>query len=378
MEQGSILKWLKSEGDPVTRNSLLFELETDKAILEVPSPADGVLLKIMTATGRVQVEEIVGWVGSPGEIIAPEMARSGPAEVATPAPAAVPAPPPLSRPSSPSTPAARRRAAELGLEITSVVGSGPGGRITQEDVERAATSRRIGAEPPVAAGRGELARNVTLAWRTVPHIHISRRLEVDEMAGASERLRHRNLSVTDLLLFALSRTLPSFPDLTQTWNGDRLEQASATHIAIAVNTERGVMAPVIRDASSLTLEQIGARRRALASAARAHELKVGDLVGGVFTLTNLGMEGVDFFAPILNHPQTAILATGRMTEEPIVRDGSVRVGWRMWANLAIDHRVADGAIGARFLTILQEEVNRLFRMIQVSTEIAGFEIRNFS
>ena len=376
MEQGSILKWLKSEGDPVTRDSLLFELETDKAILEVPSPADGVLLKITTEAGRVRVEEVVGWIGAPGESIAPEMARSGSVEVGEPARAQVSPPPPPSRLSSPSTPAARRRASELGLEIARMVGSGPGGRITQEDVERAAANRAVGGELPVAAPRGELARNVTLAWQTVPHIHISRRLEVDEMARASKLLHNRNISVTDLLLFALSRLLPSFPELTQTWNGDRLEQAPAIHVAIAINTEKGVVAPVIRNAPSLTLEQIGERRRELASAARMHRLKVIDLIGGVFTLTNLGMEGVDFFAPILNHPQTAILATGRMTLEPVVRDGVVRVGWRMWANLALDHRAADGATGARFLANLQEGMSQLSRMLQLSTQIATDEIRN--
>jgi pyruvate dehydrogenase E2 component (dihydrolipoamide acetyltransferase) len=223
----------------------------------------------------------------------------------------------------------------------------------QEDVERAAAAA---SEPGVGArvpSRGELARGLSLAWQTIPHIHISRRLECDGIAETADRLRAPGISVTDLLLFAVSRLLPSFPELTQTWQGDRLEAASATHVAFAVNTPGGVVAPVIRDASILTIEQISEQRRELSGAARAHRLKLSQLDGGVFTLTNLGMEGVDFFAPIVNWPQTAILATGRMTQEPIVRDGSVTIGWRMWANLAVDHRAADGASGAKFLAGLQ-------------------------
>jgi pyruvate dehydrogenase E2 component (dihydrolipoamide acetyltransferase) len=380
MEEGSILRWLINEGESVTRDSLLFELETDKAILEVPAPAEGVLLKIMTGTGPVRVEEVVGWIGAPGESIKPATAArsaEAPSELLR---APEPVPPVLPRGTSPSTPAARRRAAELGLELAGIAGSGPGGRITQEDVERAAAGRTACIEPaiPSLRLRGELARAVTVAWQTVPHIHISRRLEADGIARTREQLRSRHISLTDLLLFVLSRLLPSFPELTQTWDGDRLAPASAMHIAFAVDTENGVVAPVIQDAASLTLDQIGVRRQELAGAARAHRVRLADLTGGVFTLTNLGMEGVDFFAPIINSPQTSILATGRMIQEPIVRDGSVGVGWRMWANLALDHRVTDGAVGARFLAKLQESTNQPSGMFQLSTEVGSHEIRNFS
>jgi pyruvate dehydrogenase E2 component (dihydrolipoamide acetyltransferase) len=380
MEEGSILRWLINEGESVTRDSLLFELETDKAILEVPAPADGVLLKIMTETGPVRVEEIVGWIGALGESIQPAAVARSAEAASEPFRAPEPVPSPLSRTTSPSTPAARRRAAEIGLDLAGITGSGPGGRITQEDVERAAAGRTVGIEPsiPSLRPRGELARAVTVAWQTVPHIHISRRLEADGIAQASEQLRSRHISLTDLLLFALSRLLPSFPELTQTWNGDRLVPASAMHIAFAVDTENGVVAPVIQDAASLTLDQIGGRRQELAGAARARQIRLADLSGGVFTLTNLGMEGVDFFAPIINSPQISILATGRMIQEPIVQDGSVMVGWRMWANLALDHRVTDGAMGARFLAKLQERMSQLSGMLQFSTEVDSHEIRNFS
>jgi pyruvate dehydrogenase E2 component (dihydrolipoamide acetyltransferase) len=352
-EEGIILKWFAAEGDSVTSDSLLFELDTDKATVEVPSPAEGVLLKILTNTGPVRVEEVVGWIGAPGENIEAKTATVArtTVNIAQIGPSA-PTPPSPSR--TPSTPAARRRAAELGLEIANIQGTGPGGRITEEDVERSATSPR-GQEH----ARGELTRSLAHAWQTVPHIQISRRLEADGLAEARERVRARDISVTDLLLFALSRVLPSFPELTRSWNGGRLEQASSIDIALAVDTEQGVVAPVIRNVPFLDLEQISARRRELVDAARVRRLKLSDAIGGVFTFTNLGMDMVDFFAPIVNWPQTSILATGRMTQEPVVRGDSIGIGWRMWTNIALDHRAADGAAGARLLAKLQDKLNHI-------------------
>ena len=323
-----------------------FELETDKAILDVPSPTEGVLLKILTPAGQVRVEEVVGWIGAAGEGI-----PAGTATVSHRPPKRLPA-------GASSTPAARRRARELGVDIASVRGSGPNGRITQEDVERAAASHTRTPKLPEQS-RGELARSLFHAWQTVPHIHISRRLEADALAQASEEVHSRQVSVTDLLLFAVSRVLPDFPEITRIWEGERLEPATAIHLAFAVDSGKGVTAPVIQSADSLDLEQISAHRRELADAARLQRVKLADLNKGVFTLTNLGMEGADFFAPIINWPQTAILATGRMTREPVVRGDSIGVGWRMWANLALDHRAIDGAAGARFLAKLQDKLNQM-------------------
>lgn len=356
MEEGSIVKWLVAEGDRVTTDTLLFELETDKAIIDVPSPASGVLLQISRVAGAARVEEVVGWVGSPGESIEPETIPTEVKveETPTPSPATLSS---SGRPASPSTPAARRRATELGVALAGVTGSGPNGRITQDDVERAVSDKPVpaGAQP----GRGELIRALSHAWQTVPHIHISRHLDADALAAVSAQVHGNGITVTDLLLFALSRTLPSFPEITRAGSNDRRMSAADIHIAFAVDTGNGLIAPVIRDASSLDLGQISQRRRRLTDAARRHQVTLADQSDGVFTLTNLGMHGADFFAPIVNWPQTAILATGRMTQEAVVRNGSITIGWRMWANVALDHRAIDGATGARFLTMFQNAVDRI-------------------
>jgi pyruvate dehydrogenase E2 component (dihydrolipoamide acetyltransferase) len=362
MEEGSIVKWLLAEGDAVTTDTLLFELETDKAIIDVPSPVNGVLLKISRAAGAVRVEEVVGWVGLPGEALEPEPRTEVPVEeMRNLAPRTAS---PTGRSSSPSTPAARRRATELRVDLATVTGSGPNGRITQEDVEQAA--RDIPAPAASRPGRGELARALAHAWRTVPHIHISRQLDADALAAVSARVRGNGISVTDLLLFALSRTLPSFPELTATWREERLEPAEDIHIAFAVDTGNALVAPVIRNVPSLEVAEISRRRRELTEVARSRQVTLADLTGGVFTLTNLGMQGADFFAPIVNWPETAILATGRMTQDAIVRDGAITIGWRMWANIALDHRATDGATGARFLAMFQRALDRMADEFQLN------------
>jgi pyruvate dehydrogenase E2 component (dihydrolipoamide acetyltransferase) len=313
MEEGKLLSWLKSEGERVAKDDLIFELETDKAIVEVPAPADGILLKILRASGAVRPDAVVGWIGEAGErIAAEERVRS--------------------------TPAARRRAAELGVDLAAVVGTGPGGRITEGDVEK--------AKPADAVGRPKaLVERLSNAWRTAPHIYLARKID----AGPLELARHGGASVTDLLLFALARLLRRYPALCSVWSGESLLTASGMHLAFAVDTERGVIAPVIHNVDRISIMELSTERKKLAESARAGRLSPEQIAGGVFTLTNLGMTGVDFFAPIINHPQTAILAAGRIVQEPVVEDGVIRIGTRAWLNLAVDHRAADGALAGRFL-----------------------------
>lgn len=351
------MRWLLGEGETVNTQSVLFELETDKAIVEVPSPAPGVLLKILSPSGPVKVDAVVGWIGAPGESFGDKATEERLDGGDSREPAA-PGPHPEARISTPSTPAARRRARELGVELSTLAGSGPNGRITQEDVERAARTN-VDPQQRNERGRGELMRNLTHTWQTVPHIHISRQLDGDALAELSDRVRGLHISLTDLLLFALSRLLPAFPELTRTWQNERLVPASGMHISFAVDTGDSVVAPVIRNISSLPAEQISQRRRELTDMAREQRMKLSDLQDGVFTLSNLGMSGADFFAPIVAWPQTAILAVGRLAQEPVVRHGSIEVGWRMWANIALDHRAVDGVPGARFLAALQDSLNQL-------------------
>jgi pyruvate dehydrogenase E2 component (dihydrolipoamide acetyltransferase) len=323
MDEGTIVRWLKSEGERVAKDELLFELETDKALVEVPAPAEGVLIRILTRDGPARVESIVGWIGEPGETAGDDTV-----------------PPQRARERVIATPAARRRAQELGIDIAAVKGTGPGGRISEQDVAGAAPA------PFRPAGRKTLADQVTAAWQSVPHIYIARELDVAALRAAHET--QQDLSVTDLLLFVLSRVLPGFPEIAPT-----------TDLAVAVGTDRGVVTPIIRNAGVLDVNGISGARRALMSAAREHRIRLEDIQGGSFTLTNLGMEDVDFFSPIINAPQTAILAVGAMREKPVVSGGGISIGWRMWATLALDHRVADGVYGARFLAELGRAIDRL-------------------
>lgn len=368
MEEGSILKWFKTEGEAVGEDELLFEMETDKAVVEVAAPAAGVILRILAAEGPVKVGAVVGWIGQPGDSI--EMAVDAHSQAAEnieiPTAQAKPEPQPKR---ILATPAARRRAGELGLALESVQSSSPGGRITEEDVEQAAARRAEVTEQSALrfGDRKPLIQRLTTAWRPVPHIHVARLLDADGLMEAWKIPRDGTPSVTDLLLQLLVSLLPRFPELSMIWEADKLVRALQLNLAFAVDTDRGVVAPVIMAANTLNLEERSKKRRELTEAARTHRLRPEDIQGAVFTLTNLGMEGVDFFAPIINAPQTAILATGRLKQEPIVSNGGVSVGWRMWVNLAVDHRVTDGMAAARFLEHLQIELGQLSKTLDANS-----------
>lgn len=346
MEEAELITWLIAEGAPVKKDLPIFELETDKAIVEVPSPADGVLLKIVTQSGLVRVDDVVGWVGLEGETIDPF--TPPPAREIT-SPAAAPTIPTVGDIAAEgrirATPAARRVAAERGIDLGTVMGTGPEGRITQQDIERAVASPKIRSKT--------LVKKLITTWHTVPHIHVARKISVDALEQRHLAMRPMGTSITDLLLQTLAKVLPKYPELTSFWDGDSLRLAKDLSIAFAVDTDRGVVAPVIRSASKRDIADITKERKRLTEAARAARLNPSDLESGVFTLTNLGMAGADFFAPIVNHPQVAILAAGRILREPVVKENQIVVGARMWLNLALDHRVADGVVAGRFLVDLE-------------------------
>ncbi len=363
MEEGVVVRWLKAEGDAIGKDELLFELETDKAVMEVPSPASGILLQIILPQGPVKPEQIVGWVGNRGEEVQDVLHRppatSNKVEEITQ----------KRQPSQPSrgaaTPAARRRAKELGVDLGTLIGSGPGGRIVEQNVEDAAASRI--QSPGTGVSQRQMDRQVLIrrlagTWQTVPHIYVSRELDargiVDARKGPATR-SGPHISLTDVILYVISRTLPDFSELAMTWRGEVLKAAKEINTSLAIDTDRGVVAPVIHNIGALTVEEISARRRELTDLALKHQLGPNQVSGGNFTLTNLGVEGVDFFAPMINSPQTAILAVGRAAQKPVVARGALGVGWRMWATLAVDHRSADGMSAARFLTALQHKINQL-------------------
>src|SRR6185437_11104483 len=360
MEQGTILRWCKEQGEVVDIDEVLLELETDKAVFELPAPASGALLRIDIPSGGVAVDQVVGWIGRPGEEVPVSESPNG--IVSGQQPAAVQSKPtPLQGPAAPSfaaTPAARRLARERGIDIQTVQGTGPNGRIIQEDVERASASERV--SPP---SRAALIRHVTEAWQSVPHIHIARLVDASQLVEARKRAVAAGIaaiSYTDLILASVARVLPQFPALLP----DGRLSASGVALAFAVETEADVVAPVIAGADRLSLRELNERRKELAALARAHRLKPEHLQDGAFTVTNLGMFDVDFFEPIVNAPQVAILAVGRIAPQPVVHAGVIEIGWRMWANLAADHRQVDGALAARFLSAWKHELNQIPEELQ--------------
>ena len=356
MEQGTILRWWKEQGELVAIDEVLLELETDKAVFELPAPASGTLLRIDNPSGGVAVDQVVGWIGAPGEEVPVSESPNG--VVSGQQPAVVQSKPtPLqgsaAAPPFAATPAARRLARERGIDIQTVQGTGPNGRITQEDVERAS-----GGGERVPPSRAALIRHVTEAWQSVPHIHIARLIDAGPLVEAKKRavaVGITAISYTDLILASVARVLPRFPALLP----DGCLSANGVALAIAVETETDVIAPVIAGANRLSLSELNKRRRELAALARVHRLTPEHLQDGAFTVTNLGMFDVDFFAPIVNTPQVAILAVGRIAPQPVVQAGTIEIGWRMWANLAADHRQVDGALAARFLSAWQQELNQI-------------------
>ncbi|MCI0628758.1 MAG: 2-oxo acid dehydrogenase subunit E2 [Acidobacteria bacterium] len=370
-----IARWLKAEGQLVAQGDPLFELETDKAVAEVESPVNGTLLRIIIPEGSVRVEQIVAWVGEPGEPMDETSTApvSGKIEEGTESTSKLPASHPSARVARLPTPAARRRARELGIVLTKITGTGPEGRITEGDVEKL-HQMQIGEAStrtsPKQFRRGVLIRKLTASWQSIPHIHIARHMDAGGLISARPVAKSRfspDVSVTDLILFVLSRVLPKFPPLMTVWKGEELIIQTSLNLALVVDTAAGVVAPVIHNICDLDIGQICSSRQELVDAARLHRLRVEQMEDGSFTLTNLGMHDVDYFAPIINSPQSAILAVGRISEEPVVVGGKVVAGWRMWANLALDHRVADGMLAARFLSELQASFDGLSQVLSQSS-----------
>jgi pyruvate dehydrogenase E2 component (dihydrolipoamide acetyltransferase) len=376
MEMGTIVRWLKGEGDPVQKGEPLYELDTDKVTQEVEAEASGVLLKIAVREGEVPVGQTVAVIGAEGEQVelgtsaaapAAEPPEEAPPAVATPEPVADVSPPP---PSSPSTnggrvkasPLARRIARERGIDLASVRGTGPDGRIVAEDVERAETAPRAVPSAPVVTGeiesvpltsvRRTIARRLTAAW-TVPVFELT--VSAD-MARASElvaRVRERDpetrVTVTDLLVKVSAQALARHPDVNVQFTDEALLRFPSANVGIAVAAPQGLIVPVVRAADRLSLAEITRVRTDLVGRAREQKLQQADLEEGTFTISNLGMFAVEQFVAVLNPPQAAILAVGATEDRPVVRDGEVVARPLMTLTLTVDHRAVDGAPAAEFL-----------------------------
>ena len=387
MEVGTIVRWLKSEGDKVEKGEPLFELDTDKVTQEVEAEASGVLLKIVVPEGEVPVGTAIAYVGEAGEPVPegagpePRLEESPPEQVPVPTEpeqAAAPEPAPVEATANggriKASPLARRIARERGIDLAALSGTGPEGRIVAEDVERAAVApapdrAAPAAAPAVAAARGEverveltslrktIARRLTEAW-TVPAFQISMSADMTKAqelrALLLERYPDERPTVTDVLTKVCAIALMRHRDVNATFAEDAIELHPAANVGLAVATERGLVVPVITAAESRTVAEIAAARADLVGRARDGKLTAGDLESGTFTISNLGMYGVEQFVAVLNPPQAAILAVGAIEERPVARNGQIVARPMMTMTLTCDHRTIDGAVAADFLRTVKD------------------------
>ena len=378
MEAGTITKWLKSVGDTVAKGEPLFEIDTDKVTQEVEADHAGVLLKIELAEGEAPVGQTIGWIGAAGEEV-----QAAPAKVAaTPEPEKVSDPRPVSdtvKDAASTTaanggrikasPLARRIARERGIALESLRGTGPDGRIVAEDVERGeiATPRpAAGAVPtgevesvPLTSIRKTIARRLTAAWQA-PVFQLTVSADMTRANELVARARELNpdvrVTVTDLLAKVSAQALMRHRDVNVQFADDALLRFPTANIGIAVAAPQGLVVPVIQSAERLALAEVAAARGEIVGRARDNKLTAQDLEGGTFTISNLGMFGIEQFVAVINPPQAAILAVGATIDTPVARDGAVIVRPILTMTLTVDHRAVDGAAGADFLRTLKQFV----------------------
>jgi len=368
-ETGKLIAWRKEEGDLVTKGEPLLEIETDKAVVEVEAPADGILAGIKASAGDdIPVGQTIAWIVAPGELPPVEAESTAPAARAG-SHTAEPAkeqPQVAAAPSAPTTtarisPKARRLAKELGVDIATVRGSGADGEILASDIQSAAASAAEGnLEVPTSLGR-IMAERTTQSWTTVPHFFVTR--DVD--AGPLNEYRERNIadierthnvriSHTDILVALTARVLPKHPRLNSSWTAEGIRLHDHVNLGIAIAVNDGVVAAVIPNAHTATLVDIATQRRDVAERARAGKLRPADIADATFTISNLGMYHVDQFSAIITPPQAAILAVGGIADRVVAVEGKPAVRPMMTLTISCDHRVADGARAALFLKDLAE------------------------
>src|SRR3954468_9754447 len=372
MEAGTVNKWLKSEGDTVSKGEPLFEVDTDKGTQEVESDFSGVLLKIVLASGEAPVGQTIAWIGEAGE----EVAESAPAPEAPPAESSSPEPasapkPPAEAPAPASSngrvkasPLARRLARERGVDIATLKGTGPEGRIVAKDVEGAQVRSGAAAVPagevervPLTNIRKTIARRLTAAWEApVFQLTVSADMtRANELVAAARELNPDvRITVTDLLAKVCAQALMRHRDVNVQYTEDALLRFPTANVGIAVAAPQGLIVPVLRSVERLSLVEVGAARAAVVGRARDNKLTAQDLEEGTFTISNLGMYGIEQFVAVLNPPQAAILAVGATVDSPLARGGAVEVRPPMTMTLTVDHRAVDGAAGADFLRTVKQ------------------------
>ena len=409
MTEGLVTNWLKSVGDKVAIGDPLFEVETDKINSEIEAQTEGTLLAILVEKGTTaQVRAAVAVIGDPGESVviaatpvaaAPATPQSAPV-AGTSVAAAI-----IVDGRAKSSPIARRLAREQGIDINQVQGTGPGGRIVERDINAAVASggSRVGqsaAEPgvelvalvsdqrilsqdvaaaragkaaaagnagtPLSSMRRVIAERMSQSWTTVPHVTFTVEVDMTEAVALRKRLADaigKKVSFTDILARASATALLEFPYVNSSLIDGKLVLHDDVHIGIAVALDDGLIVPVIRNAATKNVARLGEEIRQLAEKARQGRLGPDEITGGTFTITNLGMYGIDEFTPIINQPESAILGVCRIVERQVVRKGAVEIRPLMNLCLSCDHRIIDGAMAARFLARLRQLIEQPLLMV---------------
>jgi len=370
-ETGKLLAWKKKEGEQVAKGEPLLEIETDKAVVEIESPGDGILSGVTAQVGAVvPVGQTIAWLLQPGEKVPVQTAAASPSarsvsavDRGAAAPAASVAQASAGGPQI--SPKARRLAKELGVDFSSLRGTGPDGVISAEDIQAAAAGGATASAPASAApSAGEpmsqiarlMAERTTQSWTTVPHFFVVREIDATQLmaehkrrAAAIEQAQGQRVTLTDLLISLVARTLAKHPRINATWTGSAIRLNKDVMISLAIAVPDGVVGTVIPRADTLDLAAIATQRKELTERARANKLRPADISGGTFTISNLGMYQVDSFTAIITQPQAAILAVGGIVDRVIAVDGQPAVRPVLTVTLSSDHRVIDGARAAEFM-----------------------------
>ncbi len=409
MTEGTIVKWLKAEGDQVSRGDKLAEVETDKTVVEMEAYAEGLLRKIVVAEGNlVQVGTVIAFIGDADDEI-PEIAETevaDPAEGSAPAQAAesipAPAPEPTPVPAAPAAPApaaaaplasqggrvkaspiARKLAAEKGFDIAAIPGTGPGGRITKADVEGFTPSPQFaisggrspitidGSDTPLSTMRQAIARVTVKSKTETPHYYVTHEVDMGAAMNFRRQLNEalaesgERVSVNDMILRATTKALIKYPKWNATFDGDKLIGRSSVNLGVAIALDQGLIVPAVMGIQNMSLVEISRAVRDLGKRARGEggTLSQDELTQGTFGTSNLGMFGTDTFAAIIVPPNAGIIAVGAVKEKPVVKDGQIVVGQMMNATISADHRVGDGAEAAVFMNEFQKNLENPIRLM---------------
>jgi pyruvate dehydrogenase E2 component (dihydrolipoamide acetyltransferase) len=365
-ETGKLLAWRKNEGEQVTKGEPLLEIETDKAVVEVEAPGDGLLAGITARIGEeIPVGQTIAWLVKPGEQPPVATQTKSPSARATTAPDRAPSAAPSSAEGQAAgapqiSPKARRLAKELGVDISQIRGTGPDGTISSEDVQAAANSNKNA--PPAAAAAAEplsqvarlMAERTTQSWTSVPHFFLAQTVDAGALIDTQKKLSRESAAgsaptITDLLVGLLARVLVKHPRMNSSWAGDGIRANAEINISVAMAVKDGVVGAVIPQGNQKDIAAISVLRRELTERARAGRLRPADIAGGTFTLSNLGMYKLDAFSAIITPPQCAILAVGAIADAVVPVDGKPGIRPMMTMTLSSDHRVVDGARAAEFL-----------------------------